>query len=97
MSDPSDPSSAPGFFTSAHALVTAILASAGGFFLKRTIKQLDEKADKKALDEHKAEVDKKFADMQASLDRHINAQIQQHADNTTRLDNILMELTRRRD
>lgn len=101
MSDPNPP---PGLFENLHAGWTAIFTGIAFFFLRRTIKQLDDKADKTALrsqldalEDHKTETDRKFAAMQASINHHIDTQIQQHADNTARLDNILLKLTERRD
>lgn len=70
-----------------HTLWTAIITVAGGivaFFTKRLVDEVDKKADQYEVDELKQEV----RDFVARQDL-------QHASNTRRLDQIIMELSRR--
>jgi hypothetical protein len=61
---------------------------------KTLVKQIDAKADKDELDEHKDNVRRQFEQVQVMLNRLLDKQDQQHAQNTTRLDMIISKVFR---
>jgi hypothetical protein len=79
----------PQGFQTIHTLWTAAITVGGGivaFFTKRLVDDVDQKADRYEVDELKK-------DIKAFLER----QDDQHRANTTRLDQILLTLSERRD
>jgi hypothetical protein len=79
MADPSD-------FQIAHTIWTAVITIAGAivaFFTKRLIDEVDKKADGRDV-----------AEMKQDLRDLLARQDQQHRDNTSRLDTIIMGLRR---
>jgi hypothetical protein len=87
-----DPGSGQTFWS---ALLTAFV---GLLFWngKQVVATLKEKADLRALDEYKADVNLRLAQMLVSIDRMVDAQAEQHAQNTERLDKILSEVYKSR-
>jgi hypothetical protein len=74
-----------------HTLWSLILSAAGAllmFFLNRTIKQLDGKAEKSEV----AEVKDDIKNINDKLDKISDTQAQRHEANTRRLDNILFKI-----
>lgn len=92
-----DPGQASGAFQVLHGIWTTILTGFGLLLMwngRRLVNQVDGKAEKKDLDDHKESVDKRFEAMQNELHRMIDAQGKQHEQNSGRLDTILLELSR---
>lgn len=61
----------------------------------RFVKELDQKAEVKDLDEHKENIRHQFDAMQTTINRMLDDQKNQHRDNTDRLDKILHEVYRK--
>jgi hypothetical protein len=94
-----DPGQASGLLQGVHIAWTTLLSAFTALIFwnwKRSYKELDSKALQKDLDEHKESVDKRFEAVQNELHRMIDAQGKQHEQNSTRLDTILLEISRSR-
>jgi hypothetical protein len=100
MSDPVELSTALTNYEWFHGAWSALISLFLGLIIwnaKRAIKELDQKADKEDLLDHKADVQRRFGEMQDSMKELLKNQADQHRDNTTRLDAILKEVYRRGD
>ena len=62
---------------------------------RQVVKTLAKKANQKDLDDHKNDVENRFIAMQLTINRVLDAQADQHKQNSERLDKIFTELCRR--